>query len=98
LSFLRKQGDPEILVIFNLSNRELHVTIDLPVMDYYAVENLLSPKTWRQASLCRSRAVAHSAALQGRQHAGQNEKHAHPLRYRGAPKTLTIEYRKDAIS
>jgi cyclomaltodextrinase / maltogenic alpha-amylase / neopullulanase len=49
LSFLRKQGDSEILVILNLSNRELHVTIDLPVMDYYAVENLLSPgKTWFQ--------------------------------------------------
>jgi glycosidase len=49
LSFLRKQGDSEILVILNLSNRELHVTIDLPVMDYYAVENLLNPgKTWFQ--------------------------------------------------
>jgi hypothetical protein len=25
----------------------VHVTIDLPVMDYYAVQNLLSPgKTW----------------------------------------------------
>jgi glycosidase len=49
LSFLRKSGDSEVLVILNLSNRETQVTIDLPVMDYYAVENLLSPgKTWFQ--------------------------------------------------
>jgi cyclomaltodextrinase / maltogenic alpha-amylase / neopullulanase len=42
LSFMRKQGD-------SLSNRQLHVTVDLPVMDYYSVENLLSPgKTWLQ--------------------------------------------------
>jgi hypothetical protein len=34
-------------VIVNLSNRNTHVTVDLPVMDYYAVQNLLSPeKTW----------------------------------------------------
>jgi glycosidase len=47
LSFLRKQGNAEVLVILNLSNRNVHVTIDLPVMDYYAVQNLLSPdKTW----------------------------------------------------
>jgi glycosidase len=49
LSFLRKQGDQEILVMLNLSNRALHVTIDLPVMDYYKVDNLLSPgQTWFQ--------------------------------------------------
>ena len=49
LSFLRKKGEDEILVILNLSNRKTHVTIDLPVMDYYAVENLLdSGKTWFQ--------------------------------------------------
>src|SRR5579884_38170 len=49
LSFLRKKGDEEILVILNLSNRRVHVTIDLPVMDYYSVENLLSEgKTWFQ--------------------------------------------------
>ena len=49
LSFLRKKGDAEVLVILNLSNRQLHVTIDLPVMDYYAIENLLTPdKTWFQ--------------------------------------------------
>jgi glycosidase len=47
LSFLRQLGNTEILVIINMSNRNLHVTVDLPVMDYYAVENLLSPgKTW----------------------------------------------------
>ena len=47
LSFLRKLGNTEILCIINLSNRNVHVTIDLPVMDYYAVQNLLSPgKTW----------------------------------------------------
>ncbi len=42
LSFLRKTRDEEILVILNLSNRDTHVTIDLPVMDYSSVENLLS--------------------------------------------------------
>ncbi len=42
LSFLRKQGNEEILVILNLSNRNTHVTIDLPVMDYSSVENLLT--------------------------------------------------------
>ncbi len=41
LSFLRKKGPEEILVILNLSNRNTHVTIDLPVMDYSSVENLL---------------------------------------------------------
>jgi glycosidase len=49
LSFLRKAGNDEVLVILNLSNRDVPVTIDLPVMDYYAVENLLDPgKTWFQ--------------------------------------------------
>ena len=49
LSFLRTKGDSEVLVIVNLSNRQLHVTLDLPVMDYYAVQNLLKPdKTWFQ--------------------------------------------------
>jgi len=47
LSFLRKAGKTEILVMINLSNRNVHVTIDLPVMDYYTVQNLLTPgKTW----------------------------------------------------
>jgi len=47
LSFLRKLGNEEILVIVNMSNRNVHVTVDLPVMNYYAVQNLLSPgKTW----------------------------------------------------
>jgi hypothetical protein len=36
-----------VLVVLNLSNRDVHVTIDLPVMDYYAVQNLLGPdKSW----------------------------------------------------
>jgi glycosidase len=49
LSFMRKKGDSEILVILNLSNRDVNVTIDLPVMDYYKVQNLLSPgQTWFQ--------------------------------------------------
>jgi hypothetical protein len=30
------------MVILNLSNRKTHVTIELPVMDYSSVENLLS--------------------------------------------------------
>lgn len=47
VSFLRKLGDTEILVILNLSNRKVHVTVDLPVMDYFKVQNLLSPDlTW----------------------------------------------------
>jgi cyclomaltodextrinase / maltogenic alpha-amylase / neopullulanase len=47
LSFLRKLGNAEILCIINLSNRNVHVTIDLPVMDYYAVQNLVTAeKTW----------------------------------------------------
>jgi glycosidase len=47
LSFLRKLGNEEVLVIVNLSNRKVHVTIDLPVMNYYSVQNLLSPeKIW----------------------------------------------------
>ncbi len=49
LSFLRKYGDSEVLVVVNLSNRHVSVTLDLPVMDYYAVENLIEPgKTWFQ--------------------------------------------------
>ena len=47
LSYLRRGSGEEILVIVNLSNRKTHVTIDLPVMDYYSVENLLKDgKTW----------------------------------------------------
>ncbi len=45
LSFLRKKSADEILVVLNLSNRNTHVTIDLPVMDYSSVENLLTEKT-----------------------------------------------------
>jgi cyclomaltodextrinase len=49
LSFLRKKGTEEILVILNLSNRNTHVTIDLPVIDYSSVENLLTEsKTYFQ--------------------------------------------------
>jgi glycosidase len=49
LSFLRKKGEDEILVILNLSNRDVHVTIDLPVMEYSSVQNLLKEgKTWFQ--------------------------------------------------
>ncbi len=47
LSFLRKKGNDEILIMLNLSNRKVHVTLDLPVMDYYVVDNLLKEgKTW----------------------------------------------------
>ena len=42
LSFLRKKEDEEIVVILNLSNRNTHLTVDLPVMDYSSIENLLS--------------------------------------------------------
>ncbi|HEX6545854.1 MAG TPA: alpha-amylase family glycosyl hydrolase [Bryobacteraceae bacterium] len=47
LSFLRRRGKDEILIILNLSNRKTLVTIDLPVMDYYVVQDLLDEKkTW----------------------------------------------------
>ncbi len=42
LSFLRSKGSEEILIILNLSNRDTHVTVDLPVMEYSSVENLLT--------------------------------------------------------
>lgn len=49
VSYLRKSGSSEVLVMVNLSNRDVHVTLDLPVMEYYVVENLLGPgKTWFQ--------------------------------------------------
>jgi glycosidase len=49
LCFLRKDKDSEVLVILNASNRQLNVTVDLPVMEYYVVQNLLKPgKTWFQ--------------------------------------------------
>jgi hypothetical protein len=36
-----------VLVILNLSNRKVQVALDLPVMEYYSVENLLKEgKTW----------------------------------------------------
>lgn len=44
LSFLRRKGTEEILVILNLSNRNTHVTVDLPVMDWSSVNNLLTGK------------------------------------------------------
>lgn len=49
LSFLRKSQESEVLVMVNMSNRDVHVTLDLPVMDYYALDNLLEPgKIWFQ--------------------------------------------------
>lgn len=49
LSFLRKSQDSEVLVMVNMSNRDVHVTVDLPVMDYYVLDNLLEPdKIWFQ--------------------------------------------------
>ena len=49
LSFLRKKENAEVLVVLNLSNRQVHVTLDLPVMEYYVVDNLLKPgQTWFQ--------------------------------------------------
>jgi glycosidase len=41
LSFLRRKDDEEIVVILNLSNRAVHVTVDLPVMEYHKLETLL---------------------------------------------------------
>ena len=41
LSFLRQAQHQEVLVVVNLSNRDLNVTLDLPVMDYYIVDNLI---------------------------------------------------------
>ncbi len=42
LSFLRRSKTEEIMILLNLSNRNTHVTVDLPVMDYSSVENLLA--------------------------------------------------------
>jgi len=42
LSFLRRNGSEEILIVLNLSNRDTHVRIDLPVMEYSSLENLLA--------------------------------------------------------
>ena len=41
LSFLRTDGAERILVVVNMSNRNTHVTLDLPVMEYSSVDNLL---------------------------------------------------------
>ncbi len=61
LSFLRKKGNEEILVMLNLSNRDTHVTIDLPVMDYSSVENLLTEgKTYFQLYSGRVSADLHA--------------------------------------
>lgn len=43
------RSEDEILVILNLSNRDVHVTIDLPVMEYSSLKNLLKDgMTWFQ--------------------------------------------------
>ena len=43
VSFLRRKGSTEVLVMVNLSNRRTPVTVDLPVMEYSSVDNLLEP-------------------------------------------------------
>ena len=63
LSFLRKKGDDEILVMLNLSNRRVHVSVDLPVMDYYKIDNLLKDgQTWFE--LYSGRVTAKLAAFE----------------------------------
>lgn len=42
MSFLRTNGSEQILTVLNMSNRNLHVTIDLPVMEYSSVDDLLA--------------------------------------------------------
>ncbi len=42
LSFERTKGDQQIVVVVNLSNRNTHVTVDLPVMDYPSMDDLLT--------------------------------------------------------
>ncbi len=42
LSFLRTHHSEQILVVLNMSNRNTHVTVDLPVMDYSSVDDLLA--------------------------------------------------------
>jgi len=44
LSFLRRTPEEEIVVILNVSNRALHVTVDLPVMEYHTLETLLKDR------------------------------------------------------
>ena len=64
LSFLRRNADEEILVMLNLSNRNTQVTLDLPVMDYSSVDNLLTgSKTYFQ--LYSGRVSAEFGAFEG---------------------------------
>jgi len=42
LSFVRRNATDEVIVFVNLSNRNTHVTVDLPVMEYSSVENLFT--------------------------------------------------------
>lgn len=42
LSFLRTDNSETILTVLNMSNRKLHVTVDLPVMEYSSVDDLLA--------------------------------------------------------
>jgi glycosidase len=44
LSFIRTQGSERILVVLNMSNRNTHVTVDLPVMEYSSVDDLLTER------------------------------------------------------
>ena len=49
VSYLRETEGSRVLVMVNLSNRNVHVTLDLPVMDSFKVTNLLDPgDTWFQ--------------------------------------------------
>jgi len=41
VSFLRKRGDQEILVVINLSNRKCAGAVDLPVSEYPALQDLI---------------------------------------------------------
>ena len=42
LSFVRTHGSERILTVLNMSNRKAHVTLDLPVMEYSSVDDLLA--------------------------------------------------------
>ena len=44
VTFLRKKGDEQILVIVNLSNRKVPVTVDLSAADFMPAEDLLTGK------------------------------------------------------
>jgi cyclomaltodextrinase / maltogenic alpha-amylase / neopullulanase len=62
ISFLRKKGDDEIVVVVNVSNRRVDGAIDLPWADYRALKNLLAPGQLVTTRIQESKFVFHLPA------------------------------------